>query len=103
MPPHIIGWQLPHPTGPGVEIPDVDEGVADLVELSDQLGVPAVGQALAVDVELAAPLAVMVAPPAEVEAGAQMEPGVGGHLELEPAHARRPPWSLPPGHPAAGG
>ena len=97
----IIGWQLPQPSAPVSEIPDVDHGVTDLVQLPDQHRVPAVGQALPVDVELAPPLAVVVSLPAEVEPGPQVEPGVAGDLQLEPAdgavlQGHRPPAAQQP-------
>ena len=53
----------------------------------------AILQAFAVDVQLAPPLAVVVALPAEVQAGAEVEAGVGGHLQLE-----RPRCAVLQGH-----
>src|ERR1700674_3975118 len=77
------GLTVPPALGSGVEITDVDHGVADLVQLARQLRVTTVGQSLAVDVQFAAPLAVMMALPAEIEPGPQVEASVGGDVQLE--------------------
>ena len=61
------------PLGAGVEVVDDDDRVAELVELAGQRRVAAVLEVLTVHVELAAPLAVVVALPAEVEAGPEVE------------------------------
>ena len=74
--PTAIAWQLPNPipppTGSSIRI----VVFADLVQSPCRSGVRAVGDPLAVDVQRAAPLAVVVAVEAEVEPGAEVEAGV---------------------------
>ena len=62
---------------------DQHERVADLVQALEHVGRSAVGDALALHVQRPAPVTVMMIVPAEVEAGAEMEAGVGGHGECE--------------------
>ena len=77
--------------GPGGRLADVHEGVPQLVELVGDLRPAAVLDPFPIHRQLAAPLAMMVALPPEVEAGPQVEPGVGGHLEgRTSAPSRRP-------------
>jgi hypothetical protein len=57
--------------------------VADLVQSAGVVESGAVVDALAVDVERAAPFAVVVALEAEVEPGAQVESSVGEHFDLK--------------------
>src|ERR1019366_7770349 len=59
--------------GPGVEVADPYHRVPALVELAGEVGIAAVGQALAVHDQLAPPLAVVVTLPPQVQAGAQGE------------------------------
>ena len=76
-PPMAIVWALPQPTAPEIVSSMRHDAVAVLVHPFGDLGVPAVGDVLAVDVQLPAPLPVELAVEAEVEAGPQVEARVG--------------------------
>src|SRR6478735_3307505 len=62
---------------------DVDEQVAELVDLAGELGLVHALQVLAVDHELAGPLAEHAPVPSEVAAGPQVEAGVADRLHLQ--------------------
>ena len=80
----MIGWQFAEPTPPPTG--SVTRITVSRIWWSARgLGVAAVGDALAVDVVLAAPFAVVVTVEAEVEAGAELEAGVGQDLDVESA------------------
>ena len=61
-----------------------------LMHAPRDLGSRAVGEVLAVDVQLAAPLAVPLAVEAVVEAGAEVEAGVGDASIVSGRSSRRP-------------
>src|SRR6478752_2299517 len=76
------GLPVPDPGSSG-GVGDPHHGVSDLVDATGRLVLGAVWDPLSVDVEVAPPFAVVVPIEAEVEAGAEMEPGVGDGLDRQ--------------------
>src|ERR1700722_13669754 len=68
---------------PGVEVAHVDKRVADLVELACQARLAAVLEALTVYVQLPPPFAIVMAPPPEVQARAEVEARCSRDFEFE--------------------